>query len=298
MPKQIVLSTFSIVAHSPVEGSWGVAVASKFLAVGAIVPFAKPGVGAIAVQSVAEPSYGERALALMAQGIGASTVLMKLLENDSLREDRQLGIIDSKGDAVSFTGDRCMAWAGGRIGSHYAVQGNILAGERVIQTMAESFERSEGGLADRLYEALLAGDRAGGDRRGKQSAALFVATPKSVDSDSLNRYIDLRVDDHADPVWQLGNLLQSHHLFFGSSDHAARVKLEGLLVRDFKSLLKRLGYYAGDIDDIWETDVQRAFIEFIEVENLEARVDYENAFIDPPALDYIRARFHLGSTTT
>jgi uncharacterized Ntn-hydrolase superfamily protein len=285
------ISTFSIVACDPQGESWGVAVASKFLAVGAVVPYARAGVGAVATQALANLSYGERGLALMAQGPTAGEAVTRLTAEDELREHRQVGIVDGQGRAATYTGPACMPWAGGLTGKGYAVQGNILAGEQVVAAMAEAFEKAAGELAERLHAALLAGDRAGGDRRGRQSAALLVVKPNGSYGGFTDRYLDLRVDDHPDPVPELARLLQLHQLFLGSSRPEERITIDESLARELQALLKRLGYYAGQVDGAWSAPTQEAFSAFVGTENLEERVDVARALIDPPALAYIRCRF-------
>ncbi|MDI7278210.1 MAG: DUF1028 domain-containing protein, partial [Anaerolineae bacterium] len=251
MPERACVHTFSIVAHDPREESWGVAVASKFLAVGAVVPYARAGVGAVATQALANLSYGERGLALMAQGLSASEALARLTAEDELGEHRQAGLVDAKGRAATFTGASCMSWAGGLVGEGFAVQGNILAGEQVVAAMAEGFVRAQGELADRLHAALLAGDRAGGDRRGRQSAALLVVRQGGSYGGFTDRYLDLRVDDHPDPVPELGHLLELHHLFLGTSRPEERLPIDEALIRELQGLLRRQGYYQGEADGAW-----------------------------------------------
>ncbi len=285
------IHTFSIVAHDPREESWGVAVASKFLAVGAVVPCARAGVGAVATQALANLSYGDGGLSLLAQGRSAAEALQALTAGDEGREHRQAGLVDARGRAATYTGASCMPWAGGLTGDGFAVQGNILAGERVVLAIAEAYERAAGELADRLHAALLAGDRAGGDRRGRQSAALLVVRPKGSYGGYNDRYIDLRVDDHGDPIVELGNLLQLHHLFLGASRPGERIAIDGTLAAELQALLKRLGYYQGEVDGAWSPATQQAFGAFTGTENLEERVDVERGLIDPPALEYIRRHF-------
>jgi uncharacterized Ntn-hydrolase superfamily protein len=201
------VNTFSIAAYDPDKKEWGVAVASKYLAVGSAVPFAKAGVGAIATQAFVNVTYGSRGLELLADGKTADEVLKELTEADKSKEFRQLGIIDGKGNVASFTGKKCNAWAGHKAGKHYTCQGNILKGEEVIDKMAEAFEKAEGPLAWRMMEALEAGDQAGGDKRGKQSAAILVVRAGFGPNRFGDRMIDLRVDDHKDPVPELARLL-------------------------------------------------------------------------------------------
>jgi len=198
--------TFSIVAFDAETGDLGVAVASKFPCVGAVVPWAKAGVGAVATQSWANTDFGPDGLHLMAGGLLADAALDAVLEPDGDREERQVGFVDVHGGAASFTGANCMDWAGGRTGDAFAVQGNILAGGDVVAALAETFTRTEGDLCDRLLAALLAGDAAGGDRRGRQSAALLVVREGGGYEGRNDRYIDLRVDDHPQAPAELARL--------------------------------------------------------------------------------------------
>lgn len=201
------VNTFSIVAHDPDRQEWGVGVASKFLAVGAVVPWAKAGVGAIATQSFANTSYGPKGLELLAQGKSAEEVMKALTEEDKGKEQRQVGIVDAKGNAATFSGTRCQAWAGGKTGKNYTCQGNILAGEAVVNDMAKAFEESKGALAWRIMAALEAADKAGGDKRGKQSAAILVVRDKAGYGGFNDRMIDFRVDDHEKPIEELARIL-------------------------------------------------------------------------------------------
>jgi uncharacterized Ntn-hydrolase superfamily protein len=201
------VATFSIVAYDPDRQEWGVGVASKFLAVGAVVPWAKAGVGAIATQSFANTTYGPKGLEMLGQGKSAEEVLKTLTDADEQRDVRQVGIIDAKGQAATFTGAKCNAWAGGKTGKYYTCQGNILAGEAVVADMAKAFEEAKGPLAWRIVAALEAAEKAGGDKRGKQSAALLVVRDKSGYGRFNDRMVDFRVDDHAQPVQELARIL-------------------------------------------------------------------------------------------
>jgi uncharacterized Ntn-hydrolase superfamily protein len=191
--------TFSIVGADPKTGEVGVAVASKFLAVGSVVPFAQAGVGAIATQSYANTTYGPRGLELLRRKVAPQEVIRRLTQGDPQREQRQVGLVDAQGRSASFTGQRCLRWAGGVAGKHFAAQGNILTGEAVVQAMAEAFQKTPGELALKLMAALEAGEKAGGDSRGKQSAAILVARKNGGYGGFDDRYIDLRVDDHPEP---------------------------------------------------------------------------------------------------
>lgn len=201
-------STFSIAAADPESGEVGVAVASRFFAVGSVVPFAKAGVGAVATQSFANTTYGPRGLELLERGVAPDEVVRVLTRGDDDREKRQLGVVAANGTSATYTGSKCNAWAGGRSGPNYAVQGNILAGEAVVAGMEHAFLETKGKtLAERLYAAIVAGDKAGGDARGRQSMALLVARAKGGYGGYTDRAIDLRVDDHADPIVEMGRLL-------------------------------------------------------------------------------------------
>jgi uncharacterized Ntn-hydrolase superfamily protein len=207
-PARQPVATFSIVGADTQTGELGVAVASRFFAVGSVVPWARAGVGAIATQSFANTSYGPRGLDYMAGGSNPEAVLRWLLAKDAQGQRRQVGIVSATGQSVTFTGTECVSWAGGRKGRDYAVQGNILTGEEVVVAMEKTFLETGGSLAQRLYAALAAGEAAGGDSRGKQSAALLVVKEDGGYGGFTDRYIDIRVDDHADPVGELGRLLE------------------------------------------------------------------------------------------
>lgn len=199
--------TFSIVAWDPDKKEWGVGVASRVLAVGAIVPYAKAGVGAIATQSFANKSYGPRGLAMLAEGKSAAEVVKALTDDDAMRDRRQVGIIDAKGNVAFYTGAKCIAYAGAKKGTGYSCQGNLLAGEAVITDMAKAFEESKGPLAWRILAAMQAAEKAGGDKRGKQSAAILIVREGAGYGGYDDRYIDLRVDDHPEPVDELARIL-------------------------------------------------------------------------------------------
>lgn len=205
--KQEVVSTFSIVAYDPETKEWGIGVASKFLAVGHVVPWAKAGQGAIATQSFANTTYGPEGLKLLKSGAPASEVIKVLTDADPMRANRQVGIVDQTGEAATFTGEKCLPWAGGKTGDYYACQGNILAGPEVIDDMSKAFEESKGPLAWRIMEALKAADAAGGDIRGRQSAAILVVKEGAGYAGLNDRMIDFRVDDHETPIRELDRIL-------------------------------------------------------------------------------------------
>lgn len=212
--KPAVVATFSIVAYDPEMNDLGVAVQSRFLAVGAVVPWAKAGVGAIATQAYANTSYGPNGLKLLESGLSVQETLDKLIQADDGRAHRQVGIIDAKGNAAAYTGAETNAWAGHHIGKNYAVQGNILAGEEVVLAMGKAFEKTDGTLAEKLIAALEAGQAAGGDKRGQQSAALLVVRENGGFGGFNDRYIDLRVDDHTKPIQELKRIYQLYKRTF------------------------------------------------------------------------------------
>lgn len=205
--KQPNIATFSIVARDSITGELGIAVASRFFAVGNVVPWAKADVGAVATQSFANTSFGWRGLELLEKGLTPEEVVKVLLRSDDNPTQRQFGIVAADGKSATYTGEKCTAWAGGRSGSNYAVQGNILAGEKVVTAMEKEFLETKGTLADRIYAALLAGEKNGGDARGKQSAALLVVKRGAGYGGYTDRAIDIRVDDHHEPFKELGRLL-------------------------------------------------------------------------------------------
>lgn len=220
-----LISTFSIVAFDPVTGDYGVGVQSKYFAVGDVVPFARADTGALATQARGNLLYGPHGLALLAQSQSAERVIEMLTAEDPLREERQVGVIDGEGRAATYTGERCLPWAGGRTGEHYAVQGNLLAGPQVVEAMAAAFEATEGDLARRLVRALAAGQAAGGDARGRQSAAVLVVREAAGYLGLTDRYIDLHVEDHPTPVRELKRLLNIRHA------QLAGARAEGLLAQ-------------------------------------------------------------------
>ena len=277
--------TFSIVACDPEVRAWGVAVASKFPAVGAVVPWAQAEVGAVATQSFANTSFGPRGLALMGTGLSAQETLARLLEDDSDKELRQVGLVDAKSGSATFTGTGCFAWAGGVSGKGYAIQGNILSSGKVLPAMEKAFLRTEGSLPARLHAALLAGDGAGGDKRGRQSAAIYVAKPKGGYGGFIDRWMDYRVDDHADPVPRLGELMEMHELYFGKSPETERVAIRDATLKQITDLLAKAGYLKKG------RTFREAFNEFIGNENFEERADQEAAWIDAPVLKYLVKKF-------
>ena len=277
--------TFSIVACDLEENTWGVAVASKFPAVGAVVPWAQAGAGAVATQAFANTSFGPHGLALIGTGLSAQATLARLLEDDPEKELRQVGLVDAQGGSATFSGSGCFAWAGGIAGNGYAIQGNILAHENVVPAMENAFLNTKGNLPARLHAALMAGDRAGGDRRGRQSAAVYVAKPNAGYGGYLDRWLDYRVDDHEDPVPRLGELLEMHDLYFGKSPETERVEIKDKTMKELTEILSRAGYLKND------TGFKDAFNQFIGNENFEERADPDAKWIDEPVLTYITQKF-------
>ncbi len=204
------VATFSVVGYDPETGALGIAVQSKFFAVGSVVPWAEAEVGAIATQSWANTTYGPKGLKLLRSGLSAEQALQRLIADDPGRATRQVGIVDAKGNVANYTGDACNAWAGAVSGEHYTAQGNILAGEDVVKAMGKAYEETDGELADKLMAALFAGQAAGGDTRGQQSAALLVVQENGGYGGFNDRYIDLRVDDAEEPIEELQRLLEIH----------------------------------------------------------------------------------------
>lgn len=279
--------TFSIVACDLDEPAWGVAVASKFPAVGAVVPWGQADVGAVATQSFANTSFGPRGLALMATGLSAQDVLARLLEDDPDRELRQAGLVDCLGGSASFTGNGCFAWAGGVSGKGYAIQGNILKSGRIIPAMEKAYLKVKGTLSQRLQAALFAGDRAGGDKRGRQSAAIYVVKQKAGYGGFNDRWVDYRVDDHKDPVSRLGELLEMHDLYFGKSPESERAEIKGRVLKKLTDILTREGYLNSEKNFI------QAFNELIGNENFEERADPEAKWIDNSVLKFLEKKFTI-----
>jgi uncharacterized Ntn-hydrolase superfamily protein len=274
-----VVATYSIVACDLEASQWGVAVQSKFLAVGSVVPWAEPHVGAIATQSYANPRYGPEGLALLRDGRSAGEVVEALTSADKDRALRQVGVVDGAGRAATFTGDECHDWAGGRTGDGYAAQGNILVSEATVDALALTFEGNAGlELAERLIECLAAAQAAGGDRRGQQSASLLVVEKDAGYGKLSDTVVDLRVDDHARPVPELRRLLTLHQEIFGVTPKEDWLDVDEVLAAELRDRLGKLGY---------EDELGKAFFDWAGTENLEERVDgFER--IDPVVLGALR----------
>ncbi|OLB81582.1 MAG: fimbrial assembly protein FimA [Actinobacteria bacterium 13_2_20CM_2_71_6] len=274
--------TFSIVARSADGRAYGVAVASKFLAVGAAVPAAEADTGALATQSYANLAYRPQGLALLRTGVAAGDVVAGLTAADPGRAQRQLGVVGPAGDGATYTGTGCHDWAGGLVGDGYAIQGNILTGEPVVVAMERAWQASNPAapLGRRLLAALAAGDRAGGDRRGRQSAALLVVARGQGYGGTSDIVADLRVDDHADPVPELARLLDLHALYFDRPDPATLLELTGPLAEEVRAKLAALRHADDDLDV--------ALASWAGVENLEERL--VPGRIDPLVLAHLRGR--------
>jgi len=272
-------STYSLVACDLEAREWGVAVQSKFLAVGAGVPAAEPEVGAVATQAWANMRYGPHGLALLREGLAAKEVVRRLTEADEGRDHRQLGVVDRAGKAATYTGSACLDWAGGVTGDGYAAQGNILVSEETVTALASTFEETAGRpLAERLLDALAAAQAAGGDSRGQQSAALIVVRKDGGYMGTSDAVVDLRVDDHATPIEELRRIYAMHDLLFGSTPREQWLDVDEQLAAELREQLDRLGY---------DGPLPEAFAAWAGTENLEERVDGVDQ-IDPVVLAELR----------
>ena len=279
MARDPVVATYSIAACDLERDQWGVATQSKFLAVGSVVPWAVPGVGAVATQAYANPRYGPQGLQLLADGLSAAEVVARLTDADDGRADRQVGVVDSSGGGATYTGSDCMEWAGGLAGPGFAAQGNILVGEETVAALATTFTATDGRpLPERLLECLAAAQAAGGDRRGQQSAALLVVERDAGYAGLSDTLVDLRVDDHPHPVAELARLYAMHSLLFGKTPRDEWLEVDDALRAELTERLDRLGY-TGELD--------RAFGDWSGTENLEERVEGVER-IDPVVLAELR----------
>ncbi|WP_221567751.1 DUF1028 domain-containing protein [Alkalihalobacillus sp. TS-13] len=285
IPKDLV-ATFSIVGFDPETEELGIAVQSKFIGVGSVVPWAKAGVGAVATQSFANTSYGPKGLEHMASGKSAEETIRLLTEKDEQRELRQVGIVDAKGNPATFTGKECYDWAGGRTGKHYAAQGNILVNQETVDQMGAAFESTTGTLAQCLLTALNAGQHAGGDSRGKQSAALLIVKDKGGYGGYNDRSIDLRVDDHKEPIKELIRIHDLHQLYFSRSKEEKIAEVKGDVFQQLAFELERLGYLERS-DEHSEDAVLDALRVLIHQENFEER-EQKRGYIDLEILDFMK----------
>ena len=273
----MIVATYSIAACDLAAAQWGVAVQSKFLSVGSVVPWAEPGVGAIATQAYANPRYGSDGLALLREGLSADEVVRRLIALDDGRDERQVGIVDGRGGSASWTGTGCNDWAGHRTGPSYAAQGNILVGAETVDALAETFEATPHlPLGQRLIECLAAAQSAGGDRRGQQSASLLVVQRDGGYAQLSDIVADLRVDDHPRPIEELRRIYALHDRLFGTTPREEWLPLDGALADEVRTRLAQLGY-----------EGELALGNWAGVENLEERVDGADA-IDPVVLEALR----------
>ena len=279
--------TFSIVAHDPATESWGVAVQSKFIAVGAVVPWAEAGTGAVATQAAANPAYGPDGLALLRAGGSAADVVRRLTDADPGRDERQLGVVDARGTAAAFTGKRCMDWAGHEVGNGFACQGNILFGPTVVRAMARAYETTPGDLLDRLLAALAAGQREGGDRRGMQAAAIL-AVRKGAGYGGGDCWVDLRVDDHLSPIEELKRLFKLYDLtMLSREDPATLLAIEGEVAKALQHDLSVLGYYTGHFTGSWDAPSRAAFARFVGEHNFENK-QRDDGKVWPSVVAYLK----------
>ena len=276
-----LVATYSIAACDLAAGQWGVATQSKFLAVGSVVPWAEPGAGAIATQAYANPRFGPDGLALLRAGASAEEAVAKLTAADDGRDHRQLGIVDAQGGSASFTGSACFAWAGGRTGPGFAAQGNILVGPETVVALADTFTATDGRpLAHRLLDCLAAAQAAGGDRRGQQSAALYVVERDGGYAGLSDVLVDLRVDDHERPIGELARIYNLHDLLFGKTPRDQWLDVDDTLRAELTERLAHLGY---------DGALEQALAGWAGTENLEERIDGVDR-IDPVVLQELRAR--------
>jgi uncharacterized Ntn-hydrolase superfamily protein len=274
-----VVATYSIVACDLEAGQWGVATQSKYLAVGSVVPWAEPRVGAVATQAWVNPRYGPDGLALLRDGLSAEKAVAELTGADLGRAHRQLGIVDGEGRAASYTGERCIGWAGGRTGDGYAAQGNILVSGETVVAIADTFEATVGRpLSHRLLEALDAGQEAGGDSRGQQSAAILVVEKNGGHGGMSDTLVDLRVDDHERPLEELRRIYGLHDALFGKTPRVQWITVDGELAAELHDRLAALGYH-GELDETFRAWAGK--------ENLEERVDGIE-HVDPVVLKALR----------
>ncbi len=298
----VLTATFSIVAFDPVTGDMGVAVQSKFPNVRPVVPWAKAGVGAVATQSFANLQYGIRGLQLLENGATAEEALRILVKNDSLRDQRQAGIVDVKGNAATWTGKSCFDWAGGIVGGNvagrgqivagqlYTCQGNILVGKETVEAMAKIFETTKGSLSDRLLAALIAGGKAGGDRRGEESAALLVKRKGAGYDGTTDDYIDISVYDHPHPLQELQRLYNLHKLYFFRSDPNNLITVDEKICRELQKIMTDRGFYRGEINGAFDAVTKKALQDFMGWENYDVRIREDN-LIDKEVLQDIRKNY-------
>ncbi len=319
-----LVSTFSIVGFDPETGDLGIAVQSKFPNLRPVVPWAKAGVGAVATQSFAELDYGIKGLELMENGATAEEALRIVLRGDEGRQQRQVGIVDAHGNAAMWTGTECFDWAGGRVGQAdgppakggleqgnngtvltghgYTVQGNILVSKETVEAMAETFENTEGSLADRLVAALIAGGKAGGDQRGEQSAALLVVR-EGAGYDGQDNFVDISVYDHQTPIAELARLYRLNNLYFTQSKPENMIPVTEDLAKELQEIWTTRGFYDGPIDGVVDEEFQQILVDYMGWENYDLRIPPvenvdlaagETLRIDREVLEDIRKVFREG----
>jgi uncharacterized Ntn-hydrolase superfamily protein len=282
--------TFSIVAYDRERAEWGIAVQSKFIAVGAVVPWAQANVGAIATQAYANVRYGPEGLRLLHKGESAEAVVKKLVDSDDRRDQRQLGIVDAKGGAAAYTGAKCNDWAGHEVGEGFACQGNILFGPKVVAGMARAYESTPGDLPERLLAALSAGQREGGDRRGMQSAAMLIVREKGGYDEGSDRWVDIRVDDHPTPIEELKRVFKLYDLtMLSREDPETLVTVTTEIAQVLQHQLGLLGYYSGRQSAKWDAPSQAAFAKFLHENNFENK-ERPDGRIWPSVLDHLGER--------
>jgi uncharacterized Ntn-hydrolase superfamily protein len=303
--------TFSIVARDPETGDLGIAVASKFLAVGAVVPHARAGVGAVATQSAANVLYGRDGLALLADGVSAEDAALRLTDADDGRNHRQLGMVDAHGGSATYSGAGCIDWAGGLTAENLACQGNILTGSDVVEALFETFTAGGAAFPELLLRALKAADERGGDKRGRESAALLVVRENGGYGGNNDRWIDLRVDDHPAPIEELKRLLELNHLYLDRPAVEDLLAIDETLATDLQRRHERAGYTpattaaGGGLAEVmeslgqvrtgeprdrpanWNASWSNALMEWMSVENLEERAAAAG-WIDPRVLEFLR----------
>ncbi len=307
LPRDPLVSTFSIVAVDLKNGDVGVAVQSKFPNVRPVVPWAEAGVGAVATQSFANVSFGPRGLTLMRNGATAEDAMRILIANDSSRQSRQVGIIDAKGNSASWSGTECFDWAGGITGENrggkgviitgkgFAAQGNILVGKETVEALAKTFESTPGSLADRLVAAIVAGGKAGGDRRGEESAALLVKRSNAGYDGTTDDYIDISIYDNPHPLKELERLYGLHKLYFFRSDTNNLVRIDNGICRELQIILgdkeyKKMDFYSGPASGVFDAGTKKALQDFMGWENYDVRIRQDDK-IDKEVLGDIRKNY-------
>ena len=285
--------TFSIVGFDPDNGDLGIAVHSKFPNVRATIPFAEAGVGAVATQSYCNTSFGPRGLELLRSGASPQQAVDILIQNDNDRVYRQLGIIDAQGNAANYTGAECFDFAGGIIGQNCTIQGNVLAGEQVISAMKQGFEESTGSLSRRLIHALSMGQDAGGDRRGQQSAALLVVRKNGGYGGHDDRYVDISVYDHVQPIEELKRLYEIHRLTYFRSEEKNLINIDADIARELQMLMQDLGFYQGEIHGNFDNVTKKSLHDFMGWENYDERMRDDDR-IDIEVLEDIRKKHPRG----